>query len=232
MDHEGYLAEEENLGRWSVQTIQGVVQTTTRNVNAELTAHFNGVGKAVYNEVAATTCDITGTDCYKVRTVPSIASVDVSAGYSTGGQELTITGYSLDANESLEVMVGDEPCTITESGRNQIKCLTSPAPNNLPAYHVGSNGLYHARFNNTGGANANNFQDYLDGNGVEQEGVETIATSFEITATHNYYHSYDHMNGYFEAPVDGAYQFHVTCDDSCKFFMSPDSDPMNPEAKV
>ena len=34
-------------------------------------------------------------------------------------------------------------------------------------------------------------------------------------------------SGFFEAPVDGDYQFHQSCDDSCQFHMATDS-PMDP----
>jgi hypothetical protein len=61
--------------------------------------------------------------------------------------------------------------------------------------------------------------------------VEDILTTFEIAKTSSYWNSYDHITGYFEAPVDGQYQFHMTSDDGGKFFMSPASDPLNPAAK-
>jgi hypothetical protein len=93
-------------------------------------------------------------------------------------------------------------------------------------FFAGSNGLYHARFNKTAGANANTWRDYL-----EDEAVEDIMTSLEIPKTLSYWHSYDHITGFFEAPVDGLYQFHMSCDDNCKFLMSPASDPLNPDAK-
>lgn len=56
-------------------------------------------------------------------------------------------------------------------------------------------------------------------------------TSFEIPNQRSYFNSYDHVTGIFEAPVDGSYQFHMSCDDSCKFLMSPETDPLNPDAK-
>ena len=38
------------------------------------------------------------------------------------------------------------------------------------------------------------------------------------------------ISGFFEAPVDGSYQFHMNCDDMCEHYMSL-SDPLNPSSK-
>jgi hypothetical protein len=181
--------------------------------------HFDGAGRGIYNEAKATTCDITGTDCYKARIVPSITSINLSSGYTTGGQELIIEGHALDADDSLEVTVGDTPCIVKDFSRTQIRCETSATTLPSEERYVGSNGLYHAQFNQTKGANANNYKAYLAGDGVEQEGEEFIMTSFEIPTASHYWSSYDHINGFFEAPVDGLYQFHMSCDDWCTFYM-------------
>lgn len=37
--------------------------------------------------------------------------------------------------------------------------------------------------------------------------------------------------GYFKAPVDGEYQFHMSGDDSQTLWMSPTTDPMDPAVK-
>jgi hypothetical protein len=38
--------------------------------------------------------------------------------------------------------------------------------------------------------------------------------------------TFHQITGFFEAPVDGEYQFHMTCYANCQFYMSLD-DPMN-----
>jgi hypothetical protein len=42
-------------------------------------------------------------------------------------------------------------------------------------------------------------------------------------------HYEDYLTGFFVAPADGDYQFHMTCDDHCKFSMSL-TDPTDPAA--
>ena len=55
-------------------------------------------------------------------------------------------------------------------------------------------------------------------------------TNFEVATTKEDYLSVNVITGFFEAPVDGQYQFHMSCDDDCNLYMST-SDPMNPSAK-
>jgi hypothetical protein len=57
-------------------------------------------------------------------------------------------------------------------------------------------------------------------------------TSLEIVKAYHYWNSYDHINGLFEAPVDGLYQFHMSCDDSCTFYIGSGGDPTDPASKV
>lgn len=54
-------------------------------------------------------------------------------------------------------------------------------------------------------------------------------TSFEMAPNYDSNTSFDRITGFFEAPVDGDYQFHMSCDDLCHYYMSL-SDPMNPAA--
>jgi hypothetical protein len=54
-------------------------------------------------------------------------------------------------------------------------------------------------------------------------------TSYEIAPTRELHRSFDRITGFFEAPVDGKYQFHASCDDLCEFYMSL-TDPLDPGA--
>lgn len=54
-------------------------------------------------------------------------------------------------------------------------------------------------------------------------------TSLELASQDDSWDSFDLFSGFFEAPEDGDYQFHMACDDSCSFHMSV-SDPANPAA--
>jgi hypothetical protein len=52
-------------------------------------------GGYAMNRPTATHCTWDGTECWTVRTHPKIDSVSASTGYTTGGQEITITGQGL-----------------------------------------------------------------------------------------------------------------------------------------
>ena len=57
-----------------------------------------------------------------------------------------------------------------------------------------------------------------------------MLTSYEIVSQNVWWKEIARITGYFEAPVDGQYQFHMSCDDSCKFHLSL-TDPSDPAAK-
>jgi hypothetical protein len=229
------------------------VQATTRNRSPEFTAHFHGVGYALWHDGAATTCDITGTDCYKARVVPSITSIDHSTGYTSGGQTITITGHALDgiATETVPgvaVTVGGAPCTVKTVTDTQITCETTETTVPTDNFYAGSNGLHHVRFNDTiaevmnSVGNDDLWQQYIACEGctegveyIEDLGEEYIMTSLEIAEVSNYWQSRDIIRGYFVAPVDGEYQFHMSSDDQAYFRMSNATDPvesMDPANKM
>lgn len=56
---------------------------------------------------------------------------------------------------------------------------------------------------------------------------EELMTNFEIGYTNQWTNCFDRITGFFEAPVDGTYQFHMSCDDNCQLYLST-SDPMDP----
>ena len=58
----------------------------------------------------------------------------------------------------------------------------------------------------------------------------SLMTTLEQAPSTTKWKSFDRVTGYFKAPIKGQYQFHQSCDDECKFYMSL-SDPMDPAAK-
>ena len=75
---------------------------------------------SVYDEDLLPTCYYDGT-CYYVKIFPTIDSISHDTGYSAGGQNLTITGKSLDGD--LDITVDGAPCTIMEIiGTTEVIC--------------------------------------------------------------------------------------------------------------
>ena len=76
-----------------------------------------------------------GTTCYGVKLMPTISDVSDHAGFLDGGQELTITGTSLDGDVTIDI--DGLPCEVQSVSATEVKCITtkkdtavSPEPSN------------------------------------------------------------------------------------------------------
>jgi hypothetical protein len=56
--------------------------------------------------------------------VPVINSISQKQGYTTGGQNLVIKGYGF-GNDTLDVKVDNQPCSVTNVTNIEINCKTS-----------------------------------------------------------------------------------------------------------
>jgi hypothetical protein len=89
------------------------------------------VGNAYLRE-SAKHCNFTGNDCWYVKTHPKIDAISHTAGYNTGGQELTITGWGLKGATlaDTKVTVDGVACTVTSATMEKVKCVTGAASAN------------------------------------------------------------------------------------------------------
>jgi hypothetical protein len=71
-----------------------------------------------------THCNFAEDDCWSVRVHPRIKSVSYNEGYTTGGQRVRIDGVSFNGT-NIDVTVGGEECTVTDSDLDYIVCMTS-----------------------------------------------------------------------------------------------------------
>lgn len=83
------------------------------------------VGNAVQAPAANTHCSFDNSQCYNVKTVPKIDSISAQAGYTSGGQPLTITGFGLDG-DNVDVKVDGVPCSVISQSSNKVTCITGP----------------------------------------------------------------------------------------------------------
>ena len=113
VDFDGMLDFSTKIARMKTSYPWAVIMNEKRTLDADTTVHFNGAGLAYRMAGKGENCDIWETDCYTTRIHPTIKSMSASSGYTTGGQRLVLSGTSLDANESLEVLIDGEPCYIT-----------------------------------------------------------------------------------------------------------------------
>ena len=127
---------------------------------------------------------------------------------------LTISGTSLDGDEKVEVKVDGVPCLLQSYDETSIVCETLPKLLGDPkVLYAGEHGLQRSFYNKTG-ANENNYE--------SKEGEHSIMTNFELGyyKKNQYTSSYNFMKGFFEAPIDGKYQFKMAGDDAHWVYMS------------
>jgi len=107
------------------------------------------------------------------------------------------------------VVVDGVPCAIQSNTNTTITCVTGEKVEDpsftAPTRYTGQHGVDRSH----GGKN-------------------TLSTQLELASTYEENFS-DTYKGFFEAPEDGKYQFHLACDDSCNFKMSL-SNPGNPSS--
>ena len=127
--------------------------TEQRNATANVTAWFRGAGYAINDTTSIMNCLYDGDECYSVRVLPTVSAVSADTGYAAGGQELTITGTSLDGDiENVQVYVDDVPCVVQSTDEYEIKCHTGSKVIDqsavAPDAYIGSQGLKRWIFGN------------------------------------------------------------------------------------
>lgn len=70
------------------------------------------------------TCTYDMSECYVAKTIPVIHKVSANDGYTTGGQNVTISGYGFD-NATLDIQVAGQNCSPTFVSKEVIHCMTS-----------------------------------------------------------------------------------------------------------
>ena len=219
------VTDQESLSWWSTNYIEGIVTNEIATSESNVVSWFHGSGNAYKVTDAIRVCTTDGEDCYETRIMPSITNVDHSAGYTTGGQEIVIDGTSLNAAEPV-VTVDGVACEVTEYSFYKITCITGEKESTDTAdYFVGQHGLRHEKFD--GDFYTDYWNNFVNNIGL---GVTDLMTTLEMPSSTTNEYTMDRMTGYFKAPLTGQYQFHQSCDDHCKLYMSL-TDPMDPTSK-
>ena len=115
-----------NLSKNKLNFVTGVVDAEQRrNATAEATAFFRGAGYAMNDTQTMPVCLYDGVTCYNSKVMPTVSSVSHNSGFHTGGQNLTITGTSLES-DNVVITVDDLPCVIKNQSDHSIICTTTP----------------------------------------------------------------------------------------------------------
>ena len=174
-------------------------------------------------------CNFAGDECWYVRTHPKIDSVSSSSGYTTGGQELTISGWGLKgiSLDDVEVLVDGVACTVTSSTLEIITCVTGETAtvSNDGVSQPGSPGLTQERLDGSGWPS---WAQRYDGS------VTPKATLLQTSFENNYDQLYAEATasrGWFKAPATGNYRFYISCDDRCNLHFD-ETTPFDASAPV
>jgi hypothetical protein len=66
-------------------------------------------------------CNYDQSECYEAKTVPVINGVSANTGYTSGGQNLTISGFGFE-DSRIAVTVDGVACLVTQNEREQFSC--------------------------------------------------------------------------------------------------------------
>ncbi|XP_069115226.1 fibrocystin-L-like [Argopecten irradians] len=159
------------------------------------------------------------------QTYAEVTSVSPSSGSVMGGTLLSINGHSFDRNST--VSVDGAPCTVKSVTNTLITCETAAKPTQTPQIHAGNRGLKVEIWNATtktqallsevGSLNssaADYFTDFSDEAYYFDDTMDNMVTK---------------MSGFYVAPYDGMYSFHIMADDGAELYLSTDDNPANLE---
>jgi hypothetical protein len=123
LDHEYIIEDTTTLSKNGYNVLWGTVKNENRNANSDLSVYIRGAGYAYTNPATSKTCLIDGTGCYVTKTVPTVASVSASTGYTSGGLDISVEGTSLNG-DSVSVEVDGVPCEVKSTSRTAVICET------------------------------------------------------------------------------------------------------------
>mmetsp|Transcript_43954 Transcript_43954/g.42538 ORF Transcript_43954/g.42538 Transcript_43954/m.42538 type:complete len:87 (+) Transcript_43954:783-1043(+) len=85
-----------------------------------------------------TTCNYDESDCYKVRSLPSIEGISANVGYSSGGQLLVLFGHGFNS-EDISIDIDGTPCDVKSITDEVVTCQTqaSGAASTVPGTYRG-----------------------------------------------------------------------------------------------
>jgi hypothetical protein len=227
LNYEIWLDEDDELSAYSMVEING--QSGDAPVNSTSVPRINfHCGDAALVTDSLTTCpydyDSFDEDCYIIKSLAVVDSLEYSTGYTTGGQYLTFWGMRLIGEEETTVTLDGVACTIQDdvTTKEEGTCLTGEAAQaSATGQYVGSYGLRRDIYYSNVGEDDITIGD-IEGTGTYTE--SELLTSFEFPDEaldeDTYASQASITSGWFMAPASENYIFHVTCDDSCVLYLS------------
>ncbi|XP_070541075.1 fibrocystin-L-like [Ptychodera flava] len=158
---------------------------------------------------------------YLYQTHAEITDVYPQSGSVEGGTYLTITGRHFDTD--VEVLVGGVPCKVDNVTQTEITCTTGEKPDDQSTY-PGQRGLLREVWTTTRADSLDDVASYSsDADDYHSEVItESSSPSQSSFGESDQYSS--RISGYFVAPYDSEYTFHIICDDKAALYFSMTED--------
>lgn len=124
LNWEGIIDADTNLATYNIGVLSGVV--TDQQPNSQSTPEARFVTGDSFIRNSAQHCTFDGTECWTVRTHAKIEAISADSGYTSGGQQMTITGHGF-RSDNIQVTVDGQPCEVTSHDNESLTCITSEA---------------------------------------------------------------------------------------------------------
>lgn len=179
------------------------------------------VGRSVKVDGESLHCSYDNQTCYEVKTVPVIFGVSSNSGFTSGGQNLTITGHGFNSKNIVATVDGVN-CLVTSYSNDAFSCEVdqAAAPSTVDVPHVGQHGILMEIVDSSQALN----NDYVSLTNFDNLTKENWSRSAELAMHLEAWNGrgerlHTHFRGWFVPPATTRYRFYQTCDDRCKVFL-------------
>jgi hypothetical protein len=120
LDFEAFVDETTTFWNYNRNRVRGQVGELPAGQTYDISMQWE-TGKAWVLKQEATFCSYDNQTCYQARSVPVIFDTSSNYGYTTGGMNLTVTGYGFNSGTILAKVDGQD-CIVTSSWEYSFSC--------------------------------------------------------------------------------------------------------------
>jgi hypothetical protein len=160
LDFEGEVDDTTRFSVYRRNKVRGQVGEIPAGQTFNISMQWE-TGRAWVLKQEATFCSYDNQTCYQARSVPVIFDTSASTGYTTGGMNLTVTGYGFNSG-TIVAKVDGQDCVVTSAYAYSFSCkVEAKAEASISdSSYLGSYGL-RRKFLNESGLDWNKLDDYV-----------------------------------------------------------------------
>ena len=219
IDFEDTVSFENRYSHWWENAVRGYVGDQPIGENQGCVMLWE-TGHAIKHLTRNWHCSYDQSDCYEVRTVPSISSISEHTSYLTGGQNLTVEGSGFASGNIVATLDG-VACEVTRQARDKFSCTVGEkaevSATDTP--QAGEHGVRRRTLDGDGWGDVSYWadRDLDDPDLFENQGItltRSLAMQYEGWNNVGKY-LVNHYWAWFLAPATTRYRFYSVCDDHC-----------------